>query len=570
MGHPRRFALSLTLLCGLAIAASAQNSDLHELRWYVHADMVTANEPLSFWQGFIEEANANAEILYKGNQGSDTDPDAACCSELTLVSVGTYGSAGDGLDMPSGTQFGTMRAAIQGGDPGGSVAFLVRAIALCGTSANAIGCALTPPCNSNANDDPDLHLMVSVEAMQDDDADFVPEGVGQMGQTLGHERGHNACLNHVTSNPCQLMAPAGDGGCLSTSECTDLQEARTTTSQGDACECHAVSNTVVADGLACNEGAVAGTCSGGVCATSGGFGQVELFAAGAPEAIEIGEPLDEVTDDLQLASDLPGGWVDSGDYAAAIQGLAYDPGRQVVWGVLDNGANDQIVQIDPTSGAITSTLTTLSGHPNVIALAFHPGASASGDDDHLLANSAEPEVDCDLVFSPPDFCAGELLEIDPSDGSFQSVGGMNFSFVGGLRGLAYDSTRDILYGSAFAGGSLWEFTNLTCTSTSCSCPGSFCTVAEQTAVSLPRIVSGLAYSPESDRLYLSGSQSGPQQLQNSIDAATFETTARIGVDGYTTGGLAAVPLPEPAAPLAWLIGCGAVAVLARGRSRGLR
>ena len=560
-----QIALVAAALLGVASPAAAQTSDVHELRWYVHVDMVTGSEPLSFWQGFIDQATADSEVLLKGNQGSDSFVDVACCTELTVQSVGTFGSAGDGLDTPTSSQFAAMRSAIGGGDPGGSVAFMVREIDLCGGSGSAIGCAQTPSCDTDANDDPDLAMMISVEAMQDDDDDFIPEGVGGMGQTLGHERGHNACLGHLSGSSCQLMAPGGDGGCISSVECTDFEEARTTVTQGDACECHAGSGAYESDGSVCIEGVTTGLCSGGFCTGELGFGgAVELFAAGAPEAIEISAPLDEVTDDLLRTSDVAGGWTDGGNYAASIQGLAYDPDRNVVWGVLDNGANDQIVQIDAVTGAVTSTLVTLTGHPNVIALAFHPGATAAGTDDHLLANSAEPEVDCDFDSG---FCSGDLIEIDPDSGAFATVGDMNFSFVAGMRGMAYDSGNGILYGTAWANGGLWEFTNLSCNSTSCSCPSSFCTLAEQTAVDLSRLVSGLAYSAESDRLYVTGSQNGPQQFHNSIDPSSFATTTRIGVQGYTTGGLAAVPLPEPSGAARGLA-AATLALLARRRHRG--
>jgi len=560
----QRLAVLVTAaLLGMSAVAHAQSADLHELQWYIHIDMITGTEPLSFWEGFIDEATAESEILLKGNQGSTSFTDTACCSELTKASAGTYGTTGDGLDTPTSSQIPSMRSAIQGGDPGGSVAFLVRDIALCGTSSTATGCGVRPSCNSNANDDPDLWLMLGVDGMQDDDDDFIPEGIGGMAQSLSHERGHNSCLSHVSGDSCQLMAPFGDGGCLSATECTDIQEGRTTTSHGDPCDCLTGGGGVEADGVTCTEGATVGICSGGVCSTSGG--QVQLLVAAAPEDNEISAPLDETTDDLLRLSDVSGGGPDIADFADSIQGLAYDADRDVLWGVLDNGANDQIVQIDPGTGSVDSVLATLTGHPNVIALAFHPGPTSAGSDDHLLANSAEAEANCDLVLSPPDFCSGDLIEIDPVTGDFFKVGDLAFSFVGGLRGMAYDSDNDILYGTAFAGGGLWKFTDLSCNTTLCSCAGS-CNLAEEAAVDLlPRVVSGLAYSAHSNRLYVLGSQAGPRLLYNTVDADTLTTTTLVSIADHTVGGAAAVPLPEPSGAAGWVAGIATLAGLARRR-----
>ena len=562
----RRSLLGLLVLATLlAPGASAQNADLHVIPWYVHVDMVTGSEPLSFWEDLIAQATADSGPLLQGNQGGTSFADPPCCSEITLASVSTYGSPGDGLDTPASSDIPTMRAAIAAGDPGGSVAFLVRNIDLCGGSTTAIGCGVRPSCNTNPNDDPDLWLMVSVEAMQDDDSDFVPEGPGDSGQTYLHERGHNSCLSHVTDSRCQVMYPSGDGGCFSATECVDFQEGRNTTTQGDACACHSGSS-YVSDGNACSQGATSGQCSGGVCTASGG--DVEVLAAVIPGSTAHLGPLPEPTDDFARMHSVPGGWSDEGDFAASVQGLAYDADRDVLWGVLDNGANDQIVQLDPATGALLSTLVTLTGHPNVISLAFHPGPTSAGTDDHLLANSAEPEIDCEFDASPTEFCSGDLLEIDPSDGSFAKVGDMSSSFVGGMTGMAWDVGNAVLYGSAFAGGSIWEFTNLSCAGSSCSCPSSFCTLAEKTEVDLTMVRSSLAYSPDSDRFYMLGSQSGPRAQFFSFDADSFAATPEINVYEITGGGLAARPLPEPAA--AWVWGLGAVAALGARRRRGSR
>jgi MYXO-CTERM domain-containing protein len=82
---------------------------------------------------------------------------------------------------------------------------------------------------------------------------------------------------------------------------------------------------------------------------------------------------------------------------------------------------------------------------------------------------------------------------------------------------------------------------------------------------VPRRTSSLAYSEETGRLYLSGSQTGPRTLFDSIDATTFESFPTIGIDDYTPGGLAAIPVPEPHPWLLQTAGGLAVAGLARLR-----
>jgi hypothetical protein len=84
-------------------------------------------------------------------------------------------------------------------------------------------------------------------------------------------------------------------------------------------------------------------------------------------------------------------------------------------------------------------------------------------------------------------------------------------------------------------------------------------------IDVPRPASSLAYSEETGRLYLSGSQSGPRTLFDSIDATSFEMFPTIGIDDYTPGGLAAIPVPEPHPLILQMVGGLAVAGLARRR-----
>ena len=85
-------------------------------------------------------------------------------------------------------------------------------------------------------------------------------------------------------------------------------------------------------------------------------------------------------------------------------------------------------------------------------------------------------------------------------------------------------------------------------------------------VSEPRIDSGLTYSPDSGRLYLVGRQSGDRILYDAIDATTLTVVgSTMGIDPYTIGGLAAIPVPEPSGPLGLTAGLGLLWLLNRRR-----
>ena len=124
------------------------------------------------------------------------------------------------------------------------------------------------------------------------------------------------------------------------------------------------------------------------------------------------------------------------------------------------------------------------------------------------------------------------------------------------QGLAYDSVNDKLYTTGFGAG-LYEIDPRLPVVGAYDCGSGLSSV--------PRPASSLAYSEETGRLYLSGSQSGPRSLFDSIDATTFETFPTIGIDDYTPGGLAAIPVPEPHPLILQLVGGLAVAGLARRR-----
>jgi hypothetical protein len=192
----------------------------------------------------------------------------------------------------------------------------------------------------------------------------------------------------------------------------------------------------------------------------------------------------------------------------------------------------------------------LIGKEDVTALAFDPGDTDEEDDDRLLA----------LVRVAP---FEDLFEIDPDDASVSDLDGLSKGVTSGFQGLAYDSVNDKLYTTGYGAG-LYEIDY--------SCPD-WCTTTLVPELSLPparipRPASSLAYSEETGRLYVSGSQAGPRSLFDSIDATSLAKFPTIGIDDYTPGGLAAIPVPEPHPLIFQLAGGLVVAGLARRRRLG--
>lgn len=530
-------ALVPVLAAALAptLAAAAPAVDLHRLAWYVHEDMVddgsNGEPPLSFYGALLDEKIAEANALLQGHHGA---ADAPCCTRIEKASLQTY--AGAGLDMPdSAADFSALSAI-----GSGSRAFLVRTLGWCGAPApTAIGCADTPSCDGDPDDDPDLILVVSMEAH---------DVFGVLHRVLAHERGHNACLSHTTGDPCELMASAGGGGCLSSAECADYLAGRTDAS-ADTCACHTDAMTTEDDGGVCTEGMLTGICSGGLCGEVGSDASARIFAAGGPASYE-GDP----PDDPLVLSGLTGGWTDLGDFGggAAPTGVAYDPDRDVVFGVVPTAGDHDLVEIDPTSGGILATVGGVTGMSNLTALAFDPGATTGPGDDVLYA--IETEAGCSVA-AP---CSGQLLEIDPATAAPTLLGTLNYSLGGGFQGLAFDIANDALYASAFSSEGLWQI--------DVSCPF-LCSATQVTGVGLVRRANGLAYCEETGKLYMVGSQAGPQTLYDVIDADTFATQTPIHIDHFTPGGLAGLGLPEPPAALGQGVSLVALALLARLRGR---
>jgi hypothetical protein len=511
--------------------AVAPTTNLHELKWLVHVDMIDAEagRDFAFYEAIIHQAVADATILIEGDQGPADSP---CCDVITVLSIDTFGAHGDGLDVPSSAADQAALDVIVGSS--GSTAFLVDSLGYCGgPTSTAIGCASIPSCTGDPDDDPGLKLIVTMEAHEVYDA---------LGKTLAHERGHNSCLSHLApGEPCLLMTSSVGGGCLTASGCTAFDNGRN--NSGGSCACHDGSGGTEGDGSACTEAAVTGLCSGGMCGEVGSDASVQLMAAGGPESAE-----DAATDDALLISGLSGGWVNLGPIgsATAPTGLAYAPLRGVLYAINPLVGDDELITLDPSTGSPAGSVGTLTGKENVVALAFDPGETEAESDDRLLA-----------LVRVGDF--EDLFEIDPDDALVNDLGPLSVRVTDGFQGLAYDSVNDKLYASGFANGGIYEI--------DLACP-TFCFATPVSSVDVPRRASSLAYSEETGRLYLSGSESGLRTLFDSIDATTFERFQTIGIDDYTPGGLAAIPVPEPHLLILQMVGGLVVAGLAR--RRGLR
>jgi hypothetical protein len=510
-----------------ADAGTPPPADLHAIRWFVHTDLVDDEAPLASYEALIASALADARRVLEGSQGP---ADTVCCQKLESadqgggVTLSTFGAPMDGLDHIGPGEFDVL--ATLGGS--GSRGFLVDSISDCG-GGPALGCATLPACSAAAppDDDPDLILVVSLDA----------EALGVTGLVIAHERGHNACLVHVAEpavESCALMRENGAGGCLDAAECAAFSAARQ--SSGGVCACHDGTLQEV-DGLACVDGATAGWCSGGLCGGPGSDASLVLIAAGGPEGWMGAVP----NDPLRL-SGLTGGWTDRG-YVHPIKGLEFDPDGVVLYGIEDAAGDDLLVTLDPTEGTKRTTVGPIAGAEDVSGLAFDPGPTpAPGDDRLLVLNSVGGFED--------------LLAVDPLSAAPTFLGSLALGVTNGFQGLAYDDLHGRLYASGFAGSGLFEIDLGTC-------PW-FCDVLEVTSVSLPREVSALTFSRLTGKLYLVGAHQGGT-LFDRIDAASLTAEPSLGIDAFTPGGLAAVPVPEPDPRLALAAGAALLAGLARRR-----
>ncbi len=535
--------LVLGLLAGRAEAGPAV--DLHQLRWHVHVDLIDAGagRDLAYWQGVIDAAMTSANPLLEGRQGPF---DRACCTRLTrTLAVSVFGTPGDGRDVLDSL---SEQSYFDSAGGAGSHAFLIDSMTYCGGSApTSIGCGERPSCNGNGGDDPNLWMVVTVDAFDDD----------ILAAVTAHERGHNACLGHVENAECQLMQgivySPGLGGCLAASECTNYRAARTTTASGQECPCHATAAGALEPDQTLCSGVPVGLCSGGLCGTGSTLGSagVRLIAAAAPGSSAGGPP-----DDAIQISALSGHWSTLGQFAPSaddVRGLEYAHDSATLYGVVPTVGDDRIVTIDPATGLITATVGTLAnGADEIVSLAYDPGDTSAPGDDRLLV------LEVGTV-------AGELRAISPSTPSTSTLLGSLLyapSSAALFTGLAYDSIHDKLFAaSPFNPNGLYVI-DLT------SCPPSPCDSSpvegSATRAGLFRDDASLAFSPVTGMLYLVGtSYVGERTFYDVVDPVTGTSVETLSLDVFTPAGLAAIP--EPNATISWLPGVMGVIVAYRAR-----
>jgi hypothetical protein len=336
------------------------------------------------------------------------------------------------------------------------------------------------------------------------------------------------------------MRDVGSGGCLDAAQCAAYSAARQST--GGVCACHDGPLQEV-DGLACVDASLVGLCSGGLCGAPDSDASLVLMAGGGPESALGGVP----NDPLRL-SGLTGGWTDRG-YVHEVKGMEYDPDAGVLYAVEDATGDDLLVVLDRTNGNLLATIGPIVGAEDVIGLAFDPGPTPAPGDDRLLALSSVGGFE-------------DLLAVDPATAAPTFLGSLAIGVTNGFRGLAYDDLHGRLYASGFAGSGLFEIDMA-------SCPF-FCDVLEVTGVMLPREASALAFSRVTGALYLVGSNAWGS-FYDRIDTNSLLLAApTLGIDAFTPGGLAAIPVPEPDPRLALAAGAALLAGLARRRGSRAR
>ncbi|MBY0400418.1 SdiA-regulated domain-containing protein [Myxococcota bacterium] len=534
-------ALLVAIFAGGAEAGPAV--DLHQLRWYVHVDLIrpATGRTLAFWQDAIDAATSSANRLLEGRNGPF---DRACCTRLTRnATVTTFGSPGDGRDVLDSLAeqnfFNTAGA-------NGSNAFLIDSMTYCGgTTPAAIGCAERPACDGNGGDNPNLWMVVTADAFDD----------GILAAVVAHERGHNACLSHVANDECQIMQATviipGLGSCLAASECTNYRAARTTTASGLECTCHSLGGAIEPDATLCARSPL-GLCSGGVCDRTLQSSAVRLVAAAAPGTAAGGPP-----DDALVVSAQTGQWSTLGQLAPTaddVRALEYAHDSATLYGVVPTVGDDRLVTIDPSTGRITATVGTLAnGTDEVTAMAYDPGATSAPGDDRLLV----------LVVGTDQIA--RLRAISPSTPSSSTpIGALSLSPGSLFTGLAYDSIHDLLYAATpFGPNGLYRIDLASCTPSPCDAsqlPGS----------GYFRDDASLSFSPVTGMLYLAGTAySGQRTFFDVIDPQTGASIETLSLDTFTPAGLAAIP--EPFGRISLLPGVLGVIVAYRARhGRNLR
>ena len=183
-------------------------------------------------------------------------------------------------------------------------------------------------------------------------------------------------------------------------------------------------------------------------------------------------------------------WISQGpfDNADEPQGLAYSPRRKIVYGVTRTAGDDDLIRIDPATGA-TLSHTAITGRIDIIALAWDPGPTNARSDDRLLG------LDSDGKFET-------LIEIDPDTGAATTIDALEFGnpTSGRVSGMAYDSANQELYVLSFAGLQTVDID-------SCDSPPSFCqttVITDPFGRTLARVGASLAYSAVTGNIYMIG------------------------------------------------------------------
>lgn len=530
--------LAVLGLLGAGSAAANPEVDLHDLAWFVHVDLINSGtgEDLAYWTNVIEEAVEGGNRLLVGRNGP---VDNACCTKLgSSVSVSTFGTTGDGLDIIDGLADQNAIATTGGV---GSRAFLVDSLTYCnGASPSAIGCALQPNCSANANDDPSLWMVVTVESLDD----------GTLASVIAHERGHNACLQHVSTPKCALMQATvftpGLGGCLSAAECGHMRNARTQTSSGELCTCHDPAGQPLADGVKCDD--AGGVCSGGCCGSLAGDAGVHLLAAADPGDAGL------APEDMLRVSAYTGDWTRLGQISGTaddVRALAYSTDADIVYGIVPTVGDDFVITIDPATGLQTGPpIGAISnGTDEFVSLAYDPGPTSSAADDRLIG----------LEVSTGD--TGELRWIDPaSPDTAPLLGSLGWNQASLFSSLAFDATLDrLLFATPFGPNGLWQLDMG-------SCPPA-CSPTQFPGDGPFWFDASMTWSPDSGMAYVIGTgfpAPGTRTFYNVIDPATGATMETLSLDRFTPAGLASVP--EPGLALGLVLGTVLLGALARARS----
>jgi len=531
-------ASALCLFVSLAApsAFAEPEVDLHDLTWFVHVDLIDVEdgEDLAYWTSVITNAVDRGNRLLEGRSGPS---DNVCCTKVTsTVAVQTFGTTGDGLDVIDSAADQTALAMT--GLPG-SRGFLVDSLTWCnGSSPTAIGCASRPACNGNGNDDPDLWMYVTVEAFE----------AGTLPSVIVHERGHNACLAHVATPKCALMQGTvftpGLGGCLTATECSHMRDGRTELSSGEFCTCHDDFGAPLSDFTKCDD--AGGACSGGCCGLSSGDAGVQLMVSADPGDAGLSP------EDALLVSAYTGDWTNQGQISSTaddVRAMAYAYDSGVLYGVVPTVADDSLITMDPTTGAVISWVGTIAnGTDELVSLAYDPGATSSPSDDRLIA----------LEVTTSD--TGELRGIDPaSPNTATLLGSIGWTPASFFSSLAFDANLNkLLFATPFGPHGMWQLDMA-------SCPPS-CSPSQFSGTGAFWTNPTMAWSPHSGNAYVIGvsfSAPGTRTFYNVIDTTTGATVETLSLDRFTPAGLAAVPEPSFAAGLG--LTCVGLAALRRRR-----